>query len=112
MTAPRQDRDLTPRMGLYRVMDLSSGRTPLGHSLHLKETLSRGCFQLQDGLHPDKAMQADWKADGPDAFSFEILDEITLQHPGDEPVDDLKELLTPWQEKPNLSRAQLSSRRG
>ncbi|MBB6018095.1 GIY-YIG nuclease family protein [Deinococcus radiopugnans] len=112
MTAPRQYKDFTPRMGIYRVSHLPSGRTLLGHSLHLEGMLNRIRFQLQNGLHPDKAMQADWKADGPDAFSFEVLDEITPKNPGDEPVDDLKELLTLWQEKLNLPPAQLYSRRG
>lgn len=59
MTAPRQHKDFTPRMGVYRVTDLSSGRTPLGHSLHLGGMLKRVCLQLQNGLHPDRDMQAD-----------------------------------------------------
>ncbi|GGO39464.1 GIY-YIG nuclease family protein [Deinococcus humi] len=106
MTAPRQYKDFTPRMGVYRVTHTPSGCTLLGHSLHLEGMLNRIRFQLQNGLHPQKSMQADWRADGADAFTFEVLDEITPKNPGDEPVDDLKELLALWQEKLNLLPAQ------
>ncbi len=106
MTAPRQYKAFTPRLGIYRVTHTPSGRTLLGQSLHLDGMLNRIRFQLQNGLHPNRVMQADWKADGPDAFMFEVLDEIEPKNPGDEPMDDLKELLTLWQEKLDLPPTQ------
>lgn len=58
--------------------------------------------------------------DGPDTLSFKVLERDHAEKPRrqnpatnpwtDEPMDDLKELLTPWQEKLNLPPAQLSSR--
>ncbi|CAM3209510.1 hypothetical protein DESA109040_02890 [Deinococcus saxicola] len=37
---------------------------------------------------------------------FEVLDEIEPKNPGNEPVDDFKELLTLWQEKLDLPPTQ------
>lgn len=104
MTAPlpRPYKGFTPRMGVYRVTHLPSGRTLLGYSLHLEGMLNRIRFQLENGMHPNKIMQADWKMDGPGGVVFGVLDEIGPKTPGDEPVDDLRELLTLWQEKLSL----------
>lgn len=33
-------------------------------------------FGLRTGGHPNKAMQAAWKAHGPEAFTFEVLERI------------------------------------
>lgn len=102
MTNPRQYKDFTPRMGVYRITHLPSERTLLGYSTHVEGMLNRIRFQLEFGNHTNKAMQNDWQASGPESFTFEVLDELKPKNPGDEPVDDLKELLQLWQEKLNI----------
>lgn len=98
----RAYKGFTPRMGVYRVTHVPSGRTLLGHSTHVEGLLNRFRFQLTHGSHVNRAMQRDWQATGPDSFTFEVLDDLTPTTPGEEPVDDLKELLSLWQEKLNI----------
>lgn len=88
-----------PRMGVYRIVHAPSGRTLLGWSVNLGAILNRTRFELQYGAYQNRALQADWNADGPAAFTFDILDELTVDHPAERPHDDLKELLALWQEK-------------
>ncbi|MBZ9751026.1 GIY-YIG nuclease family protein [Deinococcus sp. HMF7604] len=104
--SPRRYRGFTPRMGVYRITHLPSGRTLLGSSVHVEGLLNRIRFQLELGGHRHAQMQRDWAADGPAQFRFEVLDDLQPQHPGDEPLDDLKELLALWEEKLNLPAGQ------
>lgn len=102
MTGPRQYKNFTPRMGVYRIVHAPSGRILLGQSTHVEGMLNRVRFQLQLGVHTNRAMQRDWQEHGPESFTFEVLDELKPEHPGDEPVDDLRELLALWQERLNI----------
>ena len=91
----------TPRMGVYAVRHLPSGRILLGSSTHLEGILNRHHFQLSAGIHVDKDLQADWRRDGAEAFSFEILDELP---PSDDvapkdPSEDLMALEELWRER-------------
>ena len=99
----------TPRpMGVYRVRNVHDGRSLVGRSTDLPAILNRERTQLRLGGHPNRALQADWNALGPDAFAFEVLD--TLEPPKDtagyDPADDLRVLealwldrLEPWGER-------------
>jgi hypothetical protein len=107
-TARRADRKArvrealeTPRpAGVYRIRSTRSGKTLLGSSPNLPGILNRQRFQLENSSHPDKELQADWNALGPDAFTFETLD---LLKPSDDPgydsTEDLRTLKTMWLEK-------------
>lgn len=87
-------------MGVYRVRHPDSGTEFIGASVDLPSMLNRQRFQLEAHGHPDRALQAAWDAEGPDAFVFEVLD--TLEPP-DEPGHDVREELrlleTMWREK-------------
>jgi hypothetical protein len=91
----------TPRpAGVYGVRNTATGKTLLGLSPNVPGVLNRQRFQLQNGSHPDKELQADWNDLGPDAFTFETLD---LLKPSDDPgydsAEDLRTLKTMWLEK-------------
>jgi len=91
----------TPRAaGVYGVRNTASGKTFLGASPNLSGMLNRQRFQLQNGSHPDKELQADWNDLGRDAFAFETLDLLKLSDdPGYDPTEDLRTLKTMWLEK-------------
>ncbi|GGL18712.1 GIY-YIG nuclease family protein [Deinococcus radiotolerans] len=93
----------TPRPGIYRVQHLTSGRSLLGSSVDAPAYLNRVRFELQLGSHRHPGLQRDWVQDGPDAFTFEVLDELKPDAAGRVSPDDLKELLSLWQEKLNVS---------
>lgn len=91
----------TPRpAGVYRVLNKASGKSLLGSSPNVPGVVNRQRFQLENGSHPDKELQADWNDLGPDAFTFETLD---LLKPSDDPgydsTEDLRTLKTMWLEK-------------
>lgn len=84
-------------MGVFQVRNAQNGRVYLGTSVDLPSMLNRQRAQLRMGGHPDKALQADWKALGPDAFTFDVLD--TLDPPdtsGYDPAADLRTLEDLW----------------
>ncbi|THF85934.1 GIY-YIG nuclease family protein [Deinococcus sp. KSM4-11] len=99
----------TPRPGIYRILHVPSGRSLLGSSVNVDALLNRTRFELQTGTHRHPALQRDWTADGSEGFTFEVLDVLTMDLPGDPSLtplnDDLKELLRLWQEKLDLPPA-------
>lgn len=91
----------SPRpMGVFRVRNTRNGRSLIGSSVDVPAMLNRQRFQLGAGGHPDRALQRDWGAFGPEAFEFETLD--TLQPPDEpdyDPAVDLRMLEELWLEK-------------
>lgn len=92
----------TPRTaGIFRVRNTVSEKSLVGRSVDVAAMLNRQRAQLGFGAHPNRALQDDWIAFGPDAFAFEILD--TLKPPADtpqwDPTEDLRELEKLWLEK-------------
>lgn len=64
-------------MGIFLIRNNVNDRIFLGASLNLPGIINRHKFQLQNGVHAIKSLQADWKALGSNSFSFEIVDELT-----------------------------------
>jgi hypothetical protein len=86
--------------GLYAVRNKKTGRLLLGPSRDLPGMLNRQRFQLEMGSHPDRGLQADWNELGPDAFTFETLDELEApSSPNADPSEDLRTLHRMWLEK-------------
>lgn len=88
----------TPRpAGIYGIRNTATGRILLGSSPNVPGILHRQRFQLENGSHPDRELQADWKELGPEAFAFETLDLLT---PSDDsaydPTNDLCVLKAMW----------------
>ena len=87
-------------MGVFRVRNTLSGQAFVGSSVDLPSMLNRQRFQLEMGVHPNRALQAEWNEMGAEAFEFEVVD--TLAPPDDldyDPRDDLRELLEMWEER-------------
>jgi hypothetical protein len=88
-------------MGVYRIRNTATGRSVIGRSTDLPSRFNRDRAQLRFGMHPDRTLQREWNALGPDSFAFEILD--TLEPPSDDPAydptEDLKVLEALWRER-------------
>lgn len=97
----REYRENERPMGVFAVRNTVSGRWLLGTSTDLPSMLNRQRAQLRMGAHGNHAMQADWNALGPEAFTFEILDELAppKDDPSYDPARDLAALKTLWLEK-------------
>ena len=68
----------SPRpMGVFLIRNNLNDKVLLGVSLDLPGIINRHKFQLNAGVHPNKALQADWTELGSDKFAFEIVDELS-----------------------------------
>jgi len=86
--------------GVFGVRNVETGRLLVGATPNLPGMLNRQRFQLEMGSHPDKELQADWDALGPDAFAFEVLDKLEqLDDPGADQAADLDTLRVVWLER-------------
>ena len=86
--------------GVFRVRNTATGKSLVGSTANLPGTLNRHRFQLERGSHPSRELQADWNALGPDAFEFEVLDQLKpSDKPGYDATEDLRVLKELWLEK-------------
>jgi len=96
-TMIREYKQRRPPMGVFQVRNRASGKVLVGASSDLPAMLNRQRAQLQMGAHPSRELQADWKALGPEAFAFEILDILSpAKEPGTDPAEDLRILEMMW----------------
>ena len=79
------------RAGVYQIKNQKSGKVLLGSSTNLHGPLNRHRFMLSIGRHLNAALQEDWNRLGPDAFTFDILEEVK---PSQDPHFDLDDELT------------------
>ena len=102
----------TPRSaGLFQVRNLTTGRLLIGPAPDLPGMLNRQRFQLETGAHPDKELQADWNALGPDAFEFGVLDRLE-QEEREPDAGELQVLHQLWLERLDDTPLYRLSRRG
>ena len=96
----------TPRpAGVFRVQHLPSGRTLLGSSPDAPAMLNRIRAQLKMKGHPNRSLQRDWDADGPEAFVFEVLDLLPpAETAARDSAADLATLEEMWTEKLELRK--------
>jgi hypothetical protein len=96
----REYKETQPPTGVFRVRNTAAGKSLVGSTANLRGVLNRHRFQLERGSHPSRELQADWNALGPDAFEFEVLDQLK---PSDKPdydaTEDLRVLKELWIEK-------------
>lgn len=64
-------------MGVFLIRNNVNDKVFLGAGLNLDGIINRHRFQLKNGIHANKALQADWNELGGSNFAFEIVDELT-----------------------------------
>jgi hypothetical protein len=101
--------------GVYVIRNLTTGAGLLGTARDLPGKLNGQRFQLEMGSHPDRELQADWTAHGPDAFEFGVLDSLEpKEQSADELAEDLRLLKDMWADRLEADGVTLyrASRRG
>ncbi|MFH1851803.1 MAG: GIY-YIG nuclease family protein [Candidatus Neomarinimicrobiota bacterium] len=87
--------------GVYRITNTANGKYLLGNGSNLAGLQNRFKFSVETGTCLYFKLRNDWKQHGPQAFTFEILEELEMKD--DQSAsrfgDDLKELQAIWQEK-------------
>jgi len=104
---PKSRRELTadykqnpPAMGVFQIRHVPSGRIFVESARNLRGIMNSHRFQLRFGSHPNKRLQADWNASGPDAFAFEVLDEVpVVDKAGKDVTAELPDLKALWLDK-------------
>jgi len=87
-------------MGVFRVLNKVEQKSFVGSSVDVPAALNRQRFQLTGDLHPNAALQADWRRLGPQAFEFESLDLLKPAANSEaDPAEELKVLELLWLEK-------------
>ena len=70
----RQARDAFPPMGVFAIHNLASGCVRVKASRNVPGAINRIGFELRQGTHPDKSLQAEWNDLGPDRFRMDTLE--------------------------------------
>jgi hypothetical protein len=89
-----------PPMGIYALRNIATGRTLFDGSRNLTGALNRHRFELRQGVHRNRALQADWQRYGEAGFAFEIVERIEQKAEADfDYAAELAVLLELWREK-------------
>ena len=87
-------------MGIYQIQNRVGGRVYIGRAMDLNGKLNSERFQLKNGLHMNRELQADFSRLGEPAFSFSVLDRLDAKDgTGHDPALELKELEQMWLER-------------
>ena len=81
----RQARDAFPPMGVYAVRNRVTGHLRVLASRNVPGAINRLRFELRQGCHRDRDLQAAWNARGDDGVVTEVLE---LVRPRDDPAFD------------------------
>jgi hypothetical protein len=87
--ALREFKERKPSPGIYALRSGATGRSWVDSSPNLNAAQNSQFFQLRQGLHRNKELQADWNSHGELSFTFEVLETI----PEDTPALLLRDLL-------------------
>lgn len=86
-----------PAMGIFAIRNLATGRMLIDQSTHLGGSINRHRTELLLGTHRNKALMADWRANGEAAFVFEVLEKIDERpQPDYDYKAELERLLEHW----------------
>jgi hypothetical protein len=74
----KKDYQQTPRpIGVFLIRNNLTDKVFLAAGMDLHGLINRHKFQLTQGAHPNKQLQADWNEFGANNFAFEIVDELS-----------------------------------
>jgi hypothetical protein len=79
--AAREFKERKPRPGIYALRCHATGRSWVDSSPNLDAAQNSQFFQLRQGLHRDKELQAEWNSQGEGAFAFEVLEVLSEDTP-------------------------------
>ena len=65
----------TPK-GIFAIRCAATNEAWVSASDHLDSARNGIWFQLRNGLHQNKRLQAEWNAKGEEAFAFEVLETL------------------------------------
>jgi hypothetical protein len=97
--AAREFRERKVSPGIYALRCIATGRTWVNSSPNLDAAQNGQFFQLRQGLHRDKELQAEWNQQGEASFQFEVLEGLPEDTPALNLQDLLKERKQAWEQQ-------------
>ncbi len=88
-------REIKPIAGIFQIKNTFNKKILIESTRDLK-IMNRRKFELDAGMHLNKALQAEWKQFGADSFIFEILETVNQKK---EEETDIGEILMELQDK-------------
>lgn len=70
----RRARDTFPPMGVYAIRTGATGHVRVKSSRNVPGAINRLRFELRQGCHRDRGLQALWNARGADGVTMEVLE--------------------------------------
>ena len=70
----RRARDAFPPMGVYAVRNRATGQVRVKASRNVPGAINRLSFELRQGCHRDRSLQALWNERGADGVVLEVLE--------------------------------------
>jgi len=81
----RRARDAFPAMGVYAIRNHATGEVIVKSSHNVPGAINRLTFELRQGCHRNRSLQALWNARGAEGVSIEVL---ALVHERQDPLFD------------------------
>jgi hypothetical protein len=98
--ALRRYKETAPEVGVFAVRCTASGEAWVGASKNLGQQQNGIWFGLRTGGHPNRALQAAWRAHGEAAFVFEPVQVLDVKDLSPLAVDlMLKDAEAGWRER-------------
>jgi hypothetical protein len=94
----------TPK-GVFAIRCTAACKVWVSASDHLDSARNGVWFQLRNGLHQNRSLQAEWNARGEEAFAYEVLETLDDDVSPLVLKDVLLERQTDWQRKLGASIA-------
>jgi hypothetical protein len=70
----RRARDAFPAMGVYAIHNRATGHVRVKSSRNVPGAINRLTFELRQGCHRDRGLQALWDARGAEGVTMEVLE--------------------------------------
>ncbi len=86
--------------GIYQIRNVHNGKVFIGSAQNMPGILNRHQAELRMGVHRNVELLRDWQELGPEAFAFEVLDELEIRKEGVQNIPaELELLLKLWLER-------------
>jgi isopenicillin N synthase-like dioxygenase len=70
----RRARDAFPAMGVFAIRNHATGRVSVKASRNVPGAINRLTFELRQGCHRDRSLQALWHARGAEGVTMDVLE--------------------------------------
>ncbi len=86
-------------MGIFIIRSRSHNKCFIQTTQDLKGSMNGTLARLHAGIHPNRELQKEWKAYGPDDFTIDVLEELEYDEDKTDYSDDLALLQLIWEER-------------